>query len=100
MLTDSPDREVDHAYLTDLVQKALDRPGLQVTDWKVQSIHESLQQDSAVFRYQGTAQEAGETIPWSLILKTIQPSSEASEPGGIWYCKREALRRPFLCGRK
>lgn len=91
MQTISPDQEVERFYLTDLVQKALDRPAMQVTDWKVQTLHSGLEWNSAVFRFQGVAKEAGETVPWSLILKTVKPTLRASEPGGVWYWRREAL---------
>ena len=46
--------------------------------------------DSAVFRFQGTAEETEETIPWSLILKVVKPTKKAEDPTGIWYWKREA----------
>jgi hypothetical protein len=91
MQTGSPDQEVDQAYLNDLVQKALDRPTLQVTDWKIQSIQGGFEWDSAVFRFQGEAKDAGEIIPWSLILKAVRSTTQAEHPAGIWYWKREAL---------
>lgn len=91
MQINAPDQEVSQGYLTDLVQKALDRPALQVMDWKVDPLLGGLEWDSAVFRYQGTAQEAGESVPWSLILKAVRSTPRASEPGGIRYWKREAL---------
>lgn len=91
MQISSPEQEIDRGYLTDLVQKALDRPGLQVTSWKAQPIHGGLEWDSAVFRVQGEAGDGGETIPWSLILKAVKPADKARDPAGIWYWKREAL---------
>jgi hypothetical protein len=91
MQTVSPDQEVDRPYLTDLARKVLDRPALQITDWKVQPLHGGFEWDSAVFRFQGEARDAGESIPWSLILKCIKSTPQAAEPGGIWYWKREAL---------
>ena len=91
MQTSSPDQEIDRGYLTDIVQKALDRSGLQITDWKVQSLHGGFEWDSAVFRVQGEAGDGGETIPWSLILKAVKPADKARDPAGIWYWKREAL---------
>jgi hypothetical protein len=91
MDTISPDQEVDQPYLTDLLRKALERPGLQITEWKVAPIHGGMEWDSAVFRFQGSAREAGETFPWSLILKTVKLTEKTGDPGGIWYWKREAL---------
>src|SRR5512136_544106 len=91
MQPNSPEQEVDRDHLTGLVRKALDRPTLQISEWKVQPIQGGFEWDSAVFRFQGEARGAGETIPWSLILKVVKPSQTASDPGGIWYWKREAL---------
>jgi hypothetical protein len=91
MQPNSPEQEVDQPYLTALIRKALDRPALQITDWKVQSLHGGLELGSAVFRFQGEARDTKETVPWSLILKTIKSNDKSADPDGIWYWKREAL---------
>jgi hypothetical protein len=91
MQTNSPNLEVDRVHLTYLVQKVLDRSALQITDWREQPLQGGMEWDSAVFRLQGEAEDAGETLPWSLILKVVRPTENASDPGGIWYWKREAL---------
>ena len=87
---------MDQLYLTDLLRKALDRPALEIVDLKSNPIHGGMEWDSAVFRFQGRAREAGGIFPWSLILKTVKPTEKASDPGGIWYWKREALA--YQCG--
>src|SRR5512136_1328606 len=84
-------QDVEQAYLTNLVRKALDRPGLQVTEWKAEALHGGVEWNSAVFRFRGQASDGVESLPWSLILKVVRPSEKASEPAGIWYWKREAL---------
>jgi hypothetical protein len=91
MQANTPDQEIDRIYLTDLVQKALDQPALQITDWKAITLHGGLEAGSTVFRFQGQARDAGESIPWSLILKSVKSTEKAREPDGIWYWKREAL---------
>jgi hypothetical protein len=91
MEPDALEQEVNQAYLTDLVRKALDRPGLQVTDWKAQALHGGVEWDSAVFRVTGQANDGNESLPWSLVLKVIRPSEKANDPQGIWYWKREVL---------
>jgi hypothetical protein len=91
MQTNSPNLEVDRVHLTDLVQRALDRSALQLTDLRVQPLHGGMEWDSAVFRFQGEAEDAGETVPWSLIQKVVKPAEKTSDPAGIWYWKREAL---------
>ena len=86
-----PEQEVDRPYLNSLLQKALQRPALEILDWKSNPLHGGVEWDSAVFRFEGQARDAGETLPWSLILKAVRCSQKASDPGGIWYWKREAL---------
>ena len=90
MSSDTIEIDIDPLYLTELVRKALARPALELANWKVSRIHGGLEWDSAVYRFQGDAHEGDETIPWSLILKTINSAPKATEPGGIWYWKREA----------
>ena len=91
MQPNSPDQEIDRIYLSNLVAKALKRPALRITDWKVQPIHGGVEWGSAVFRFQGEARDGNETISWSVILKTIKVTEKATNQGGIWYWKREAL---------
>ena len=67
---------IDQAVLTPLVQRALDRPTIQVTEWDVQQIHGGIGGGlfaSAIFRFTGQARDQGQTVPWSLILKTFSP---------------------------
>jgi len=94
--TYAPDIEIDENSLTELVRKALDRPGLQLANWKATPLHGGFEWDSAVFRIQGEAWDGGESLPWSLILKAVRPAKKALDPGGIWYWKREACA--YQCG--
>ncbi len=91
MNTITPEQEIDQSYLTDVLRKALDKPALKIIDWNMQPIHGGMEWDSAVFRFQCNVRETGETFPYSLILKTVKPTEEAGDPGGIWYWKRETL---------
>lgn len=91
MTTNTFERVVDQAHVTDLVRKALNRPGLEITGWQVKALQGGMEFDSAVYRYQGEALDGREMVPWSLILKSVKPTLKASQPDGIWYWKREAL---------
>ena len=91
MQPDLPGEEISKTYLNDLVRKALDRPSLQIIDWKAQPLHGGVEWDSAVYRFQGQARDGGEMVPWSLILKVVKSTKKSTDPGGIWYWKREAL---------
>ena len=90
MATQSPEVDIDRFHLTELVRKALDRPALQVAEWNVQPIHSGVEGTSALYRLRGEAQDEGGILPWSLILKIVKSSPQSSDPGGIWYWKREA----------
>lgn len=91
MVSDLPGEEISKTHLNDVVRKALDRPSLQVIDWKVQPLHGGVEWDSTVHRFQGQARDGGEMVPWSLILKAVKSAKKSIDPGGIWYWKREAL---------
>ncbi len=84
-------QEINRDLLTGLVQKALDRPTIQITSWNVQTVYGGFELESALLRFQGEARQDGETIPWSLILKAINPSEKINNPAGFRYWKREAL---------
>ena len=91
MQNSNPEQQVEQAYLQDLVQKALDYPGLRLKEWTSEQLHGGVEWDSAVFRFKGQAIQDGESVPWSLILKTVRQAEKSSQAGGIWYWKREAL---------
>jgi hypothetical protein len=83
---------IDQATLTPLVQRALGRQTVQVIDWDVQPIHGSSGGGvfaSAVFSCTGRGRDQGQTVPWSLILKTFSPAAEM-DPGSPYYPWREA----------
>jgi hypothetical protein len=88
---DSGMKEVTRPYLTDLLRHALGSQALEVSDWEVCPLHGGLELASAVLRFQGQAEEAGKSIPWSLILKIVRPAPENDDPQGIRNWKREAL---------
>jgi hypothetical protein len=83
---------VDRTTLTPLVQQALDRQDVQVTEWHYQPLIGGIDMSSALYHFSGNGQAAGETLPWTLILKIaqIKPGNE-EDTQGIWYWKREPL---------
>ncbi len=83
---------IDTSMLTPLVQRALGRPTVQVTDWNVQQIHGGIGGGvfaSAVYRLTGQGRDKDQTVPWSLILKTFFPE-DAVDPSSPYYPQREA----------
>jgi len=80
---------VDQATLTPLVKRALKRESVELTDWAYRQLHAGAGEWSTVYRFSGQASDQGRTVPWSLILKTIQPNDLDCEPSTWNYCKRE-----------
>jgi hypothetical protein len=83
---------IDHAMLTPLVQRALGKPTVQVIDWDMQPIHGGYGggvHASAVYCLTGQGHDQDQTLPWSLILKTIFPGDE-SDFASPYYPLREA----------
>lgn len=74
-----------------MLWQALDGQAVEVAEWEMSALHGGMEWLSAVYRLQGTAQVAGKSIPWSVILKVIRPSAEDTDPQGAYYWRREAL---------
>src|SRR5688572_10190043 len=81
---------LDGAALAPLVRTALDRPGLEVTEWHHERI--SYLDTNAIslglFRLRGGARDAalgGAVVPWSLVLKVMRSPSGLTLPSGWTY---------------
>jgi hypothetical protein len=79
---------VTTATLTPLVQSAMQNSGLQVRRWGYKQLHGGVGKGTAIYRYSGDGEDHGRKIPWSLILKTVQPSGNRSVHAWDYY-KRE-----------
>ena len=79
--------------LAPLVRQSLNQPDLTLSEWQTARIQAS--SFGIVYRLTGTALHAGQSIPWSLILKVVHNSDDApidrSNPANIRYWKREPL---------
>ena len=80
---------IDQATMTPFVQSALNHETVELIDWECEQLHTGAGEGSAVYRFSGQGQDQGQTVPWSLILKTIQPNDFDCEPSDWNYCKRE-----------
>ena len=81
---------IEHTYLESLLREVWGDQKLQLRDWKVSKISGGLEFGSTIYRLQGSAEAAGNSKAWSLILKIIQPDLQFSDPQGYRYWKREA----------
>ena len=88
--SDSPLHSIDSATLTPLVRQALGSETVQVGDWHTEQIHASGSR-ARIFRFSGDAEDRGDLLPWSLILKVVPFSPDRDDPSSRSYWKREAL---------
>jgi hypothetical protein len=86
-------RDLDPALLSGLAEHALKRSTESVLDWHYERI--SIGRGPAtlgLYRVAGRARCGMGTIPWSVILKVLAPSSaETMDPGHPLYWRREGL---------
>ena len=85
-------KTIDRTVLTPLVRRALGHESVEIGEWRHQPIIGGAEMASSLYRFSGDALAAGETIPWTLILKIIpSPPGGSGDPQGLRYWKREAL---------
>jgi hypothetical protein len=82
---------IDQATLTPLVQSALGSKTVEVMDWDYERLHGGAGAGNAIYRFSGQGRDQGQTVPWSLILKTLQPQVPGDDPSAWNYYKREAV---------
>ncbi|NOZ28124.1 MAG: hypothetical protein GXP39_08750 [Chloroflexi bacterium] len=80
---------LDAPKLTPIVRRALNSPTATVIDWQQERVSSGVGLGTAVYRLTGQAQDNGQTIPWSLILKALYPISGQDDPTHWFYWKRE-----------
>ena len=80
---------LDQATLTPLVRQALGSDSLVPLDWQVAPHGGGAGQ--CVYRFAGSAQDQGQTVPWSLILKAVRAPEGEVDPSASSYWKREML---------
>jgi hypothetical protein len=81
---------VNLATLTPLVQRALHSDSIKVVNWQREQLHGGVGRGTAIYRYSGDGQDHGQIVPWSLILKALQPNGSNSLVSAWDYYKREA----------
>ncbi|HEY64455.1 MAG TPA: hypothetical protein G4O02_07770 [Caldilineae bacterium] len=82
--------DLDTAELTPLVRRALDSETATITDWQQERVSSGVGLGTTVYRLTGHAQDNGQVIPWSLILKIQLPIPGQDDPSHWFYWKREA----------
>jgi hypothetical protein len=90
---------LDVQTLTPLVRAALDSTTAEVETWQVSPITQGSSSPAGVYRVAGTAQEQGEPVTWSLVVKLVEEAATSvhagnnasDDPTQIFYWKRELL---------
>lgn len=88
---------IELSDLTPVVQTALGRQNIEVSDWLCQPLSGGTAQYNAgglgVYRLSGTARNADGFHPWSLILKGSSGAAQSgkNDPTQLMYWKREVL---------
>jgi hypothetical protein len=83
------DPDIDRATLVQTVRRALGRDRVEIGNWSCVPLHPGFS-GAGVYRCSGTGQEAGQPVPWSLILK-VPHHRPGEESSAFCYWKREAL---------
>jgi len=86
--SDSAVEEITSSDLTLPVRSALASTDAEVTDWRVEALQGGAGFIGSVYRFAGTADDRGERIPWSLVLKAIR-GDPSETPTDVGYWKRE-----------
>jgi hypothetical protein len=81
---------IDQATLTPLVQSALKSETFEVTDWDYEQVYGGAGAGSAIYRFAGQGRDQGQSVSWSLILKTVCPGKDNVRVSAWNYYKREA----------
>ena len=88
--TDTQLQSIDTDTLTPLVRQALGSETAEVVDWHSEQIHAGATRAS-ILRFAGDAEDRGDLVPWSLILKIAPFSPDRDDPSSRLYWKREVL---------
>jgi hypothetical protein len=81
---------IDQSTLTPLVQRALGSDTVEVVNWECEQLHGGIGMGTAIYRFSGRAQDHGQKVPWSIILKTLCPEGDNTHISAWNYYKREA----------
>jgi hypothetical protein len=80
---------INQVTLTPLVRSALNSETIEIATWSYEQLHGGVGAGTAVYRFAGQGSNQGQTVPWSLILKVLQPLADNSNISDWNYYKRE-----------
>ncbi|MCP4400030.1 MAG: hypothetical protein GY801_22335, partial [bacterium] len=80
---------INQHTLMPLVQNALHSKTVEVITWNYEQLHGGAGVGNTIYRFTGQGIDRGQKIPWSLILKALQPEGDDTNTSGWNYYKRE-----------
>ncbi len=83
-------RQIDPAFLQEIVCKVLGRQDITLLDWRCEPLLGGFELGNSIIRCQGTARSATELLPWSLVIKVSAHGNDNDDPQGVRYWRREA----------
>lgn len=93
-------QSIDAALLEPVARRASGRAEMRIRDWQVSQMGGGAGNPVSVglYRFSGSGQDGGESVPWSVVLKVIQSPAKAGwvdmgegkDPGHWNYWKRES----------
>ena len=85
-----PVAAIGSEHLEAPVRRALHRPNARVIDWRREDVQGGAGFIATIHRFTGTADDDGQRVSWSLILKAIRAGAD-EPPTDYLYWKREPL---------
>lgn len=85
------DPPIDRGTVARIAQKSTQRTHAEVIGWTVTRISSGGGEAAGIYKISGTASDSGTVLPWSLILKILQPAAEPVQSSRWNSAEREAL---------
>src|SRR5215210_3099131 len=92
-------KAIDPALLAEIVQMDQNSPSFEVTEWSVKRLSDKgIRNPDGLWLFSGTGNDGQRALPWSVVLKIIEPSEEELPPSAPNLWKREflAIQSGFL----
>ena len=85
-------KAIDPSILAEVVRQDRRSPSFEITDWTVRRLSDKgIRNPDGLWRFSGTGNDGQRAIPWSVVLKIIEPSEEELPPSDPNHWKRELL---------
>ena len=82
---------LDARMLATPVRCAVRSETVEIVAWRSHPLRGGSETPEGLYRVTGTGRDQGATVPWSIVLKIVQPSGDYAEATHSYYWKREVL---------